>query len=231
MAAEEKTEKATPKRRQDERKKGNVFQSNDVAAVASILVLFNSLGALAPGIYKNLKSSVELFFSYAADRNFHLTDMNVQETMGRAMIYFASAALPLLLIGVLTAVIVTFFQTRMAFSWEVMKFKLERISPMKGFKRMFSMRALVELLKAVVKITCLIVAIYLFVKSRMHEFARLMDGSVAGAVAYTGKTAIALVNTVGIAFIFVAGFDFLYQWWEYEKNLRMSKQEIKDEYK
>ena len=231
MAAEEKTEKATPKRRQDERKKGNVFQSNDVAAVASILVLFNSLGALAPGIYKNLKSSVELFFSYAADRNFHLTDMNVQETMGRAMIYFASAALPLLLIGVLTAVIVTFFQTRMAFSWEVMKFKLERISPMKGFKRMFSMRALVELLKAVVKITCLSVAIYLFVKSRMHEFARLMDGSVAGAVAYTGKTAIALVNTVGIAFIFVAGFDFLYQWWEYEKNLRMSKQEIKDEYK
>ena len=82
------------------------------------------------------------------------------------MIYFARAVLPLLLIGVLTAVIVTFFQTRMAFSWEVMKFKLERISPMKGFKRMFSMRALVELLKAVVKITCLIVAIYMFVKSR-----------------------------------------------------------------
>ncbi len=231
MAAEEKTEKATPKRRQDERKKGNVFQSSDVAAVMSLLVLFNSLGALAPGIYRDLKSSVELFFSYAGDKQFYLTDANIQETMGRAMIYFARAAVPILLIGVLTAVIVTFFQTRMSFSWEVMKFKLDRISPIKGFKRMFSLRSLMELIKALVKISCLIWVIILFVRERMHEFARLMDGSVAGAVAYTGKTAISLVNTVGMVFLFVAAFDFLYQWWEYEKNLKMSKQEIKDEYK
>ena len=53
MAAEEKTEKATPKRRQDERKKGNVFQSNDVAAVCSLLVLFHSLKALAPMMYES----------------------------------------------------------------------------------------------------------------------------------------------------------------------------------
>lgn len=231
MAAEEKTEKATPKRRQDERKKGNVFQSNDVAAVAGLLVLFNSLGALAPGIYRDLKSSMELFFSYAGDKTYRLNELNVQEIMGRAMIYFARAAIPLLLIGVLTAVIVTLFQTRMSFSWEVMKFKLDRISPLKGFKRMFSMRSLMELVKAVIKISCLIWVITFFVKDRMHEFARLIDGSVAGAVVYTGKTAIALVNTVGVAFLFVAGFDFLYQWWEYEKNMRMSKQEIKEEYK
>ena len=66
VAADEKTEKATPKRRQDERKKGNVFQSSDVIAVCSLLVLFNSLNALAPMIYRTLKASMELFFSYAA---------------------------------------------------------------------------------------------------------------------------------------------------------------------
>lgn len=48
---------------------------------------------------------------------------------------------------------------------------------------------------------------------------------------YVGDTAVSLVNTVGVAFIFLAAFDYLYQWWEYEKNLRMSKQEIKEEYK
>ena len=67
VAADEKTEKATPKRRQDERKKGNVFQSNDVIAVCSLLVLFNSLNALAPKIYRTLKTAMELFFSYAEE--------------------------------------------------------------------------------------------------------------------------------------------------------------------
>lgn len=58
-------------------------------------------------------------------------------------------------IGVLTAVIVTFFQTRMAFSWDVLKFKFDRISPLKGFKRMFSLRSVIELLKSLIKITVL----------------------------------------------------------------------------
>ena len=66
MAAEEKTEKATPKRRQDERKKGNVFQSNDVAAVCSLLVLFHSLKALAPMMYESFGECMHLFFSYAS---------------------------------------------------------------------------------------------------------------------------------------------------------------------
>lgn len=62
MAAEEKTEKATPKRRQDERKKGNVFQSSDVAAVCSLLVLFHSLKALAPMMYESFGECIHLFF-------------------------------------------------------------------------------------------------------------------------------------------------------------------------
>lgn len=88
-----------------------------------------------------------------------------------------------------------------------------------------------ELLKALIKITVLGWMIYSFLSSRMHEFVRLMDGTVMDAIAFAGDTVLSLVNTVGIAFLFLAAFDYLYQWWEYEKNLRMSKQEIKEEYK
>ena len=58
-----------------------------------------------------------------------------------------------------------------------------------------------------------------------------MEGTVASALIYVGNTVVSLVDTVGIAFVFLGAVDYLYQWWEYEKNLRMSKQEIKEEYK
>lgn len=230
MPADEKTEKATPKRRQDERKKGNVFQSNDVAAVCSMLVLFHSLKALAPHMYRNFRDAMYMFMGMAADSDSFHQEAG-REMLVKAMLLFLESALPLLFIGVLTAVAVTFFQTRMAFSMDILKFKMERISPLKGFKRMFSIRSVVELIKALIKITILGWVVYVFLKGRMEELSRLMEGTVEGALIFTGNTVISLVDTVGVAFIFLASMDYLYQWWEYEKNLRMSKQEIKEEYK
>jgi len=230
VPADEKTEKATPKRRQDERKKGNVFQSNDVAAVCSMLVLFHSLKALAPHMYRNFRDAMYMFMGMAADSDSFHQEAG-REMLVKAMLLFLESALPLLFIGVLTAVAVTFFQTRMAFSMDVLKFKMERISPLKGFKRMFSIRSVVELIKALIKITILGWVVYVFLKGRMEELSRLMEGTVEGALIFTGNTVISLVDTVGVAFIFLASMDYLYQWWEYEKNLRMSKQEIKEEYK
>ena len=230
MAADEKTEKATPKRKQDERKKGNVFQSSDVAAVASLLAVFNGLKIFASFMYKSMYQGVILFFGYAR-MEYPVNSESLQDKLIQAMLLFAQAALPLLLIAGVTAVAVAALQTRMAFSMETIKFMSYRISPLQGFKRLFSIRSVVELLKALIKITVLGWMIYSFLSSRMHEFVRLMDGTVMDAISFAGNTVLSLVNTVGVAFLFLAAFDYLYQWWDYEKNLRMSKQEIKEEYK
>ena len=230
MAADEKTEKATPKRKQDERKKGNVFQSSDVAAVASLLAVFNGLKIFASFMYKSMYQGVILFFGYAR-MEYPVNSESLQDKLIQAMLLFAQAALPLLLIAGVTAVAVAALQTRMAFFMETIKFKANRISPLQGFKRLFSIRSVVELLKALIKITVLGWMIYSFLSSRMHEFVRLMDGTVMDAISFAGNTVLSLVNTVGVAFLFLAAFDYLYQWWDYEKNLRMSKQEIKEEYK
>lgn len=195
-----------------------------------MLVLFHSLKALAPHMYRNFRDAMYMFMGMAADSDSFHQEAG-REMLVKAMLLFLESALPLLFIGVLTAVAVTFFQTRMAFSMDVLKFKMERISPLKGFKRMFSIRSVVELIKALIKITILGWVVYVFLKGRMEELSRLMEGTVEGALIFTGNTVISLVDTVGVAFIFLASMDYLYQWWEYEKNLRMSKQEIKEEYK
>ncbi|MBU9739379.1 flagellar biosynthesis protein FlhB [Diplocloster agilis] len=230
MAADEKTEKATPKRRKDERKKGNVFLSQDMVTVFSLLALFNGLKLLAPTIYRELKYCIELFFNYAGTL-YPVSASNVNDKLAKAMLIFFQAALPLLLLSVAVAVIVTFLQTRLMVSMDALKFKMSRINPLKGFKRLFSIRSVVELLKALIKISVLGVVIYIYLKDRIVQFMRLMDGSVIGAFSFIGDTVVSLANTVGVAFLFLAAFDYLYQWWEYEKNLRMSKQEIKEEYK
>ena len=96
---------------------------------------------------------------------------------------------------------------------------------------MFSLRSVIELLKSLIKITVLGWVVWFFLKGRLTELTGLMEGTVASALIYVGNTVVSLVDTVGIAFVFLGAVDYLYQWWEYEKNLRMSKQEIKEEYK
>ena len=204
--------------------------SDDVAAVCSLLVLFHSLKALAPMMYESFGECMHLFFSYASSPDIFWQEGGKGLFM-KAVLVFFKASLPLLFIGVLTAVIVTFFQTRMAFSWDVLKFMFDRISPLKGFKRMFSLRSVIELLKSLIKITVLGWVGWFFLKGRLTELTGLMEGTVASALIYVGNTVVSLVDTVGIAFVFLGAVDYLYQWWEYEKNLRMSKQEIKEEYK
>ena len=93
MAAEEKTEKATPKRRQDERKKGNVFQSNDVAAVCSLLVLFHSLKALAPMMYESFGECMHLFFSYASSPDIFWQEGGKGLFMKAVLVFFKQGVL------------------------------------------------------------------------------------------------------------------------------------------
>ncbi|MEG2143693.1 MAG: EscU/YscU/HrcU family type III secretion system export apparatus switch protein, partial [Oscillospiraceae bacterium] len=142
--AGEKTEQATPKRRQDERKKGNVFQSNDVVSVISLVVMFYSLEAVAPFAYPVLKKSFSDFFQLAAQTDIlALDDMKV--IFIKAAIPFVVAAVPLLLISCAMGIVLSGIQTRFIFNMDSLKFKANRLNPLSGLKKMVSLRGLVEL--------------------------------------------------------------------------------------
>ena len=228
--AGEKTEKATPKRRQDERKKGNVFQSREIGVVFSLLVSFYGLKLLAPYILRALEWSIRHYFYQAATVDEIITSDAIRYFIQGCGV-FAVAAMPLLLVCGAVSVIATLAQTRGLFTMKSAAPKFSRLNPIEGIKKMFSMRGVVELLKSLAKIIVLGYIIWLQFRDEFWAFPRLMDMEPLQGMAFTANIVLEIAKSAAIVMVFVAAADYFYQWWDYEKNLRMSKQELKEEYK
>ena len=161
----------------------------------------------------------------------NITNSDISSILIKSCTIFAVSALPLLLISGLVAIIFTIAQTKMLVSTKAMEFKMNRLNPIEGFKRMLSMRGVVELLKSIIKVCVIAYIIYTQFAKRILILPRLVDMEPQQALTFTGEFILAIVNTTAGIFIFLAVADYVYQWWDYEKNLRMSKDEIKEEYK
>ncbi len=226
----ERTEKATPKRKQEERKKGNVLMSREVISIASLFGVFFALNVWLPFGVETILDYIRKFFASGATVT-HLTKDDLAPFFFDAAVFFVIVAIPILLTAGLVTIIVTMAQTRMLFSTKAFAFKLEKLNPINGFKKMFAMRSAVELIKSVFKIIILVSIVYSVMKDEFFLLPRLFDMEPMQAMARVGELIFDIVVRVGIIFAFLAAADYLYQWWEYEKNLRMTKQEVKDEFK
>ena len=143
----------------------------------------------------------------------------------------AVVAGPFLLVTLILSVVATFAQTRMLVTTEPLKPKLSKLNPLSGFKRLFSLNSVVELIKNLIKISILLYLIYDYFTTVVVSFGRFLDMELNQAAEILFEDIFQLVLRVVVAFTAVAFFDYLYQRWEYERKLRMSKQEIKEEYK
>lgn len=228
--AGEKTEKATPKRKEDERKKGNVFLSQEVITVFTLIATFYTVKLMMPYMVNTIEASIEHFISLAGTEN-SLTYSNLSEIFIAMLIIFAKTAVIPLVVCCIVAIVATMAQTKMLFSTKTLEFKADRINPVQGLKKMFSMRSVVEIFKSILKIGILIYVIYTILKKEMNLLPRMMDMSFIEVASKTGAIIMEIVIKAGAIFIVLAGADYAYQWWQYEKNLRMTKQEIKDEFK
>lgn len=195
-----------------------------------MLATFYVLKAMMPSAIRTMEALISHYVSLAATTD-KIGHTQLQSYLMYALIAFAKTALIPLLVCCAVAAIATMFQTRGLFSSKGFAFKAERISMLKGFKRMFSMRAFVELLKSILKIAILLYVIYTILKNEIFVLPQMMDMNFDGVLSKTGAIIIQIITKAGAIFVAVAAADYLYQWREYEKNLRMTKQEIKDEYK
>ncbi|HEX2985424.1 MAG TPA: flagellar biosynthesis protein FlhB [Caproiciproducens sp.] len=230
MADSSKTEKATPKKREDERKKGNIFQSADVVSALSILVLFLTMKMVMPYIYQYLSNFMSKYFVYTKTVH-ELTIDSVMKFATDSVISFLLLAGPVMLASVAAAIIATGVQTRFKFSKENLKMKFSRLSPIQGIKRLFSIRSITELVKSMVKISVMLIILYSAYMKIVSDFMNLMYEDVLQATYFILNSIMDIVLQMSMAFIGIAVLDYLYQWWEYERNIRMTKQEIKEEYK
>jgi flagellar biosynthetic protein FlhB len=229
LFAEERTEKATPRRKEEARKKGQVARSIEVNSAIILLSTFLILKLLAPWMGEQVAAfSTQIFSSYL------LEDFNYK-TLYSLTIYTAVAffqvCLPIMVVAAGAGLTANLFQVGLLFTSEPLSPKLERINPISGFKRIFSKRALVELVKSVAKVIMIGYLVYTTVKANIDIFPRLIDMSIADAVTEVGLLGSTIVLRIGIMLLLLAGFDYAYQYWEHEKSLRMTKKELKEEYK
>lgn len=226
---DQKTEYPTHKRITEAFEKGNVPYSREVANFGILAVLALTIGAFAPSILLNTQLLLTPFITdfdiLAADEHGlgHLLNDVLLESLGIII-------LPLLC-TLIVAVAARFFQTGFVLSMQPLMPKWERLSPMAGIKKLFSLRVIVELIKNLIKITIVGIVAFLAIYPELSHIKQLPDSTMLAMLLFLGKLATQMTIGVVIAMFFIALFDFIYQRFEYYKNLRMTKQEVKDEYK
>lgn len=229
MAGEEKTEKATPKKRRDQRKEGNVLQSKEIVTAASVLGIFASMRLLIGLITKSL-----LEYSGSVFEHVGQTMVSTDTIMSIFVDIITVVAIctgPICLIAIFLGIIPTVAQTRGLFTMKALKPKFSRLNPLSGIKKLFSMQSIVSILKGLIEVIIISVVIYNEIRDRMPKFIALMNAGVMQGMTYAALTIFDLVMLICIMLVFVAAADFLFQWWQFEKKLKMSKQEVKEEFK
>jgi flagellar biosynthetic protein FlhB len=228
--AGEKTEKATPKKRQDSRKKGQVLKSQDVTSAILLLSVFLFL-FFAAGF---MRDRFFVFFHQAFTEYLTLPKLDEDLAMiiySDVMIQMAFILLPIMLIAVVAGIAGNLFQFGLLLTAEPLKMDLKKLDPIKGLKRIFSIRAIIELMKSVLKISFIGTVTTLIVMTNIDKVLGLAFKSPWDTLTTIGQLAALMGITAAFVLLFISILDFMYQKFDYEKNLRMSKQDIKDEYK
>lgn len=225
-----KTEKPTSKRRKDQRKEGNVFQSKDISTLLQLMVGFYGMQLLLPHFYRVIKLFFQEFIMRSS-RIVEFTEDSIKEIEIRFAISCVTTFLPLMLVIIVVSIVASGVQTKWIFNKKTFLPDFKKLSLIKGIKKLFSLKSLVELIKGMIKMSILFVFTYQFIMSSREDVVRTMSMDVMSSSIYMLKSIMKMFNKILLAYLVIAALDYMYQRWEYERNLMMTKQEVKEEYK
>ena len=229
LFAGEKTERATPKKRKEAREKGQVAHSQEVVSAIALVVCISLFLLLGSFFWNRI---VGLFSDTLLHRlNMDVTEGNVMAMFSRYAMEMLLVLAPIFLGAIVVAFAANYFQFGWLFTTEPLKFKLQPLNPINGFKRMFSSRSLVELLKSMLKLLAISLVLYFVLWSERDRVMALAQVPVQEIFSFTGDLTVRVSLLVGAVLLVMAVGDYYYQKHSYEKSLRMSKQDIKDEFK
>ncbi|MFY9115332.1 MAG: flagellar biosynthesis protein FlhB [Dethiobacteria bacterium] len=225
----ERTEEPTYKRRADARKKGHVNRSMEINNAASILGIMFLLFLLGGMIYDGFRVMFSMFFETLLLQP--VSEMDIFFVSREVATHYFRLTGPVLLVAVVVGFAASVLQTGFLFTSEPLQPKLENINPIEGAKKIFSRRALFDLLKTILKIAIIGGVTYVFLKGRLRQLLVLINQDINVSSSILWKTMTMLGLTVGLVYIALAVIDFIYQRYEYEKKLKMTRREVKDERK
>lgn len=231
----ERTEPATAKKLRDARKKGQVAKSKEVANGTCLLALFlmmkiwigntgNSLMEMFPSIYNRIPE-----FSRNYDGEIPFKSILYSLQVASIQILLISA--PFLLVGFVLSFVSDLVQVKWRPTTKPLKPKFNKLNPINGFKRFFSLSSLVELLKSLLKIGIIAFVSYSYLQDKWKNLYILYGISLKQAIGLIGELVADLGIRISLVYMLIVAADYIYQKWKFKEDMKMTKQEIKDEYK
>ena len=219
-----KTEKATPRRRQKAREEGQVLKSQDVPIALSLIAVSIILIFYIPFAFEKLKEYVYYVFSQSAY-------LDLSPLLLTSVYVFFFLILPVFTILLIVGVFGNVVQFGFIFTFKPLIPKLSNVNPVTGIQRVFSFKTLFETLKSSLKLTVAVALGYYTVVHTLSGFSSLSFISFGDEIYFLVRDSVLLFFAFGLLSIPIAGVDYLFRRWEYEENLKMSKQEVKEERK
>lgn len=231
----EKTEPATDKKLRDARDEGKVAKSKELTAAFDLIVLFLVLKMFMSFVGEKLLG----FFSYIYNRmpdflnetQKDMSSVTVRNFMNDIILQFLLTCLPFFIFGVVVTILVSIVQVGWKVTTKPMAPKLDKFNPINGFKRIFSKDAIFELIKSVLKIGVILYMAYSSIKSHQNDIFILYELPLKRAVALVGDIIINTGLKISIVYLIVGIVDYIYNKHKFNEDMKMTKQEVKDEFK
>ncbi len=226
---QEKTEDATPKKREKAREEGDVAKS---AEIPSVFVLAGGVAAIygASGfMYKHTMAVMYECFHFLTIPDFTITYS--LELLYKYSLNFFLIFSPVILAVFIMALVSNMYMVGFVISWKAISFKFNKLDPISGLKKKFSLSSFVELVKSIAKLAVIGSLAWFAVRSELTMINKLYSFSIGQILVYLMKVMFKIFIWVIIPMAVVAIADYLYQKWQFEEKLKMTKQEVKDEYK
>jgi len=227
--ATDKTEPATPRRREEVRKKGQVAKSTDLNSSIVLLAAMLALYFLMPSLMRMLTDLIRSYLENAA--TMRIDQESATALMMKMVLQTGAFFVPFMLIIIAAAFLANVAQVGFKLSGYPLTPRIEKLSPIAGFKRMFSARALVELVKSIFKLIIVTLIAYITIRGEFDRLVSLTNVDVWGAWAFFGRLCFTLGMRVAIAFLALGLADYGFQRFQFEQDIKMTKEEVRQEIK
>lgn len=231
----EKTEPATAKKLKDARKEGKVAKSKELTSAFDLIVLFLCLKIFVSYVGGNLLGLFDLVYGNMADfvriNEGYMSSQAVSTVLFPVIIRWLLTVLPFFAFGVVITFLISVIQVGWTVSAKPMQPKLSKFNPINGFKRIFSKDTLFELVKSIFKVGIIIYIAYTSVRDEAGHLFILYELDLKQAIALVGTLIIDIGLKISIVYLIIGIADYAYQKWKFNDEMKMTKQEVKDEFK
>ncbi len=234
--AEDKTEEATGKKIEDTRKKGQVGKSQELTYAVSLIVIFVVIKVFVGGVGERFIHVFNWVYGSVipdflrANRG-GVSHSDIQILFRDVFVEMFLITVPFFVLGYLAALFGTGLQFSFRVTADPLQPKLDKMSPINGFKRIFSLRSLFQLFLSIIKVVLILVVAYSSIQNHLTDLFVMYQLDLSQGVALVGDIVISTGLRIAFVYLGVGVADLLFQKWKFKNDIKMTKQEVKDEYK